>query len=215
MDDDCREACMRVLQETAFGSPAWNNPLVHPPSLSNITVTAVLPNGVVTRRQEQGRPQQASRSARSQTATAATTLPAGRVGGDGGDILDAADLEAGAGEGAQRGLGAGARGLGAGAAGGAQLDVQRVHAQLLAADGDVLGGKHSRVGGGLVAIGLDLHATGHADQGLLAGQIGDVHEGVVEGGEDVGNAKDQLALPAREETKFGETGLGAAENYQI
>ena len=44
---------------------------------------------------------------------------------------NAADLDAGAGQGAQRGLGAGAGGLGAVAAGGAQLDVQRVHAQLL------------------------------------------------------------------------------------
>lgn len=36
--------------------------------------------------------------------------------------------------------------------------------------------------------------TGHTGDGLLAGQIGDVNEGVVERGVDVGNAKDELSL---------------------
>ena len=31
--------------------------------------------------------------------------------------------------------------------------------------------------------------------GLPAGEVGDVNEGVVEGGEDVSNAEDQLAIP--------------------
>ena len=66
-----------------------------------------------------------------QTATAAATLPAGGVCGDGGHILDAANLDAGASEGAQGRLGAGAGGLGAVATSGAQLDVQRVDTQLL------------------------------------------------------------------------------------
>lgn len=60
-------------------------------------------------------------------------------------------------------------------------------AELLAAGGDVLSGKHSRVGGGLITVGLDLHAARHADEGLLAGQIRNVHESVVERGEDVGD----------------------------
>ena len=59
---------------------------------------------------------------------------------------------------------------------------------------DVLGSQHSGVGGGLVTVGLDLHATGDTGDGLAAGQIGDVDEGVVEGGEDAGNAEDELAL---------------------
>lgn len=50
---------------------------------------------------------------RSETTTAATALPARAVGRGGGDVLDAADLHARAGEGAERGLGAGAGGLGA------------------------------------------------------------------------------------------------------
>ena len=67
--------------------------------------------------------------------------------------------------------------------------------QLLAASGNVLGGKHGRVGRRLVAVGLDLHAAGHAHQRLLARQVRHVDEGVVEGGEDVGDAEHQLALP--------------------
>src|SRR5699024_6400239 len=50
---------------------------------------------------------------RSETATTATTLSAGRVGGRGGDVLDAADLHAGTGQGTEGRLGTGAGGLGA------------------------------------------------------------------------------------------------------
>lgn len=49
----------------------------------------------------------------SETATTATTLAAGRVGGSGGNVLNAADLHAGAGQGTESGLGTGAGGLGA------------------------------------------------------------------------------------------------------
>ena len=49
---------------------------------------------------------------------------------------------------------------------GADLDVQSVDAQLLAAGGDVLGSQHGSVGRGLVTIGLDLHATGDTGDGL-------------------------------------------------
>ena len=110
----------------------------------------------------------------------------------------------------------------------ADLDVEGSDAELLAADGDVLSGQHGGVGGGLVTVGLDLHATGDTGDGLTATgitqvslctiflkcqnariffqirrpldgccsdvrEIGDVDEGVVEGGEDTGNAEDELA----------------------
>ncbi len=86
-------------------------------------------------------------------------LGASRVGGDGGDILDAANAEARAGEGAEGGLSAGAGVLGAGTTRSAELDVHggdATSASLLRA---VLSGKHGSVGGGLIAISLDLHAT--------------------------------------------------------
>ena len=59
---------------------------------------------------------------------------------------------------------------------------------------DVLSGQHSGVGGGLVSVGLDLHAAGDTADGLTPGQVGDVHEGVVEGGVDVSHAEDQLTF---------------------
>jgi len=101
--------------------------------------------------------------------------------------------------------------------------VKSVDAKLLAAGSDVLGSQHGSVGGGLVTIGLDLHTTSNTGDGLTATgitqvsliepyntaifsskfhvpyswadepQIGDVDEGIVEGGEDTGNAEDQLA----------------------
>jgi hypothetical protein len=70
--------------------------------------------------------------------------------------------------------------------------VQAVDAELLAAGGDVLGSQHGSVGGGLVTIGLDLHATGDTADGLTAGEIGDVNEGVVEASKDASNTEDEL-----------------------
>lgn len=55
--------------------------------------------------------------------------------------------------------------------GGADLDVQSVDAKLLAAGGDVLGSQHGSVGGGLVTVGLDLHATSDTGDGLAAAGI--------------------------------------------
>jgi hypothetical protein len=59
---------------------------------------------------------------------------------------------------------------------------------------NVLSSQHGGVGGGLVTVGLDLHATSDTRDGFAARQIGDVDEGVVERGEDAGNAEDELAL---------------------
>ena len=54
--------------------------------------------------------------------------------------------------------------------------MQSVDVQLLALGGDVLGSQHGSVGGGLITVGLDLHATSDTDDGLAAGKIGDVDE---------------------------------------
>ncbi len=72
--------------------------------------------------------------------------------------------------------------------------MQRRHAQLLAAGRDVLRGQHGGVGRALVSIGLDLHAAGDPDEGLAPGEVGHVHEGVVEGREEVGDGEHFLAL---------------------
>jgi hypothetical protein len=54
----------------------------------------------------------AHKAIRLQTATTATTLSPGGVGGSGGDVLDTADLHAGAGKGTEGGLGTRTGGLG-------------------------------------------------------------------------------------------------------
>lgn len=131
-----------------------------------------------------------------ETATALTTLTAGAIVGDGGDILDAADGHASTGKSTHGGLGTGSGGLGLGATGGTELDVEGGDAEVLKTGGNVLGGKHGSVGGRLIAISLDLHTTGDADEGLAAGDISDMDEGVVEGGEDVGHGKEVLVLTA-------------------
>lgn len=135
-------------------------------------------------------------STRSETTTTATTLPASRVGGSGGDILNAADLHASTGKGAESGLSTGTGGLGAVTTGGPDLDVEGSDAELLAADSDVLGGQHGSVGGGLVTariqispmllpsanmvdlLSLDLHATSDTGDGFTTREISDVDEGL-------------------------------------
>ena len=94
-----------------------------------------------------------------QAATAATSLLAGRVRGDGSHVLDAANLEAGAGQRAERRLAARPGALGLVPTRGAHLDVKRGEAELLAPNSHVLRRKHRRVGGRLIAISLHLHAT--------------------------------------------------------
>ena len=65
-------------------------------------------------------------------------------------------------------------------------------AELLALLGDVLSCQHGGVWRGLVTVGLDLHTTGDTGDGFAAGEIGDVDEGVIERGEDTGDAEDEL-----------------------
>ncbi len=59
-----------------------------------------------------------------QTATAATSLDTGAVGGDGSNILNATDLHASASQSTESRLSAGTGGLGAVASSSAELDVQ-------------------------------------------------------------------------------------------
>merc|ERR1719453_520456 len=78
-----------------------------------------------------------------QAATTAARSAARAVGWDGGDILNAANLQASACEGTKRRLGPGARRLGAVASGCAHLDVQAADAKLFALGSNILRGKHS------------------------------------------------------------------------
>lgn len=57
-----------------------------------------------------------------------------------------------------------------------------------------MGGKHGSVGGGFVAVSLDFHTAGDADEGFSAGKVGDMDEGVVEGSEEVGYGEYFFAL---------------------
>jgi len=122
---------------------------------------------------------------RLEPASTTTSLLPGGVGGDGGAVLNAADLHASTSESPEGALGPGSGGLGPVAAGGAELDVQSSDSKGLDFLSDILGGQHSGVGRGLVTISLHFHASGHPADGFPAGQIGDVDEGIVEGRKDM------------------------------
>jgi hypothetical protein len=72
--------------------------------------------------------------------------------------------------------------------------VESVDAELLAAGSDVLSSQHGSVGRRLVTVSLDLHTTGDTADGFATTQIGNVDEGIVERGEDTGNAENELAI---------------------
>merc|ERR1719507_882860 len=129
-----------------------------------------------------------------QTASAAAALAAGAVSRDRGHILDTPDLHPRARERPERALRPWARCACLRAARGAQLHVERADAEFLAPGGHILSRKHRRIGGGLVTIRLDLHATGHANDSLAPRKVRHVHEGVVEGGENVRDPEHNLPL---------------------
>lgn len=110
-----------------------------------------------------------------------------------GQVTDAANAHARAGKSTKGRLGTRSGRLGSVATGGADLHVQSRDAELLALGSNVLGGQHGSIRGRLVTIGLHLHAAGHTDDRLTTSQVSDVHKSVVKGGEDVGNAEDELA----------------------
>ena len=153
------------------------------------TQTTILTTSNATREEREGSNHLAVCAIDLETATTAATLPAGAVGRSRGDVLIAADFHARTGEGAEGGLGTGARGLGGRTAGGTELDVKGSDADLLAADGNVLRGKHGSVRGRLVTIGLHLHAASHTRDSFAAGNLSNVDERVVEGRENVADAE--------------------------
>jgi len=124
-----------------------------------------------------------------QTATTATTLSAGGIGWDRGDILNASNSHASAGKGAKGSLGTWAWGLGAVTTGGTKLDVQGIDTNFFAAGYNVLGGKHSGVWRGFVAVSFNFHSTSNTNDGFPSGYISNVHESVVKGCKNVGNPK--------------------------
>merc|ERR1711973_956107 len=129
-----------------------------------------------------------------QPATTTTSLLSGGVGGDGGAVLDSADLHASSGQGSESALGAGSGGLGAVASGGSQLNVKSGDSKGLDLLSNILSSQHSSVGGRLVTVSLHLHSTGDSADGLSTREISHVHKGVVEGGVDVSNTEHLLSL---------------------
>jgi hypothetical protein len=107
-------------------------------------------------------------------------------------LTNTANLHAGTGQGTESGLSTRAGGLGAVTTSGTELDVKGGDTDFLALGSDILGSQHGSVGRSLVTIGLDLHTSGDTRDGFATGEIGNVDEGIVEGGEDVSNAKNLL-----------------------
>ena len=107
-------------------------------------------------------------------------------------LTNTTNLHASTSQGTESGLGTGAGGLGAVTTSSTELDVKGGDTDLLALDSDILGGQHGGVRGSLITIGLDLHASGDTGDGFTTSQIGDVNEGIVERGKDVGNTENLL-----------------------
>ena len=128
-----------------------------------------------------------------ESSTSSTTVLSGGVRRNWGNVLNSANVEfTTSGKGSDGALGTRAKGLGLNTTSGSQLDVNTVDADLLQFDGDLLGGNHGSVWGALFLIRVHLHSTGDLAVGFASGEIGDVNEGVVPGGQDVSDGKDLL-----------------------
>lgn len=114
----------------------------------------------------------------------------GRVGGNRSDILNPANLKSISSESSDGGLRAGSWGLDLNTTDASKLDVNCVDAEHLKVSADVDGSKHSGVWGGLLSVGLDLHASGDSSVGFSAREIRNVNESVVERSLDVADAED-------------------------
>lgn len=123
------------------------------------------------------------------TSTSSSSLSPGGVGWYWRNIFDPSDSHTGSGQCSESRLTSWSWGLGSGTSGSSDLDVECGDSDLLAPDGDVLSGQHGGVRGRLVSVGLDFHATSDSDNCLTTGKIGDVDEGIVERGEDVGDSE--------------------------
>lgn len=132
------------------------------------------------------------------SATTSTTLSAGRVRGNRGNVLNAANLDTGTGKSAESRLSTRTRSLGTGTTGSTDLEVKSSDANLLASGGNVLSSQHGSVRRRLIVVSLDLHTTSNTGDGLTAGKIGDVNKGIVEGSKDSGNAKNKLTFTSLE-----------------
>ena len=85
-------------------------------------------------------------------------------------------------------------GLGTSSTSGSKLDVEGVDLKLFASCNDVMGGHHSGVGRRFFSVSLDLHTTGHTDQGFTARQISDVDKSVIESSQNVSNSEDYFSF---------------------
>jgi hypothetical protein len=78
--------------------------------------------------------------------TSSTTLPPGRVGRNGGDVLDSSDPHTGSSKTSESRLGTGSGLLGTSTTGSSELDVEGGDTDFLALGGNVLRGQHGGVG---------------------------------------------------------------------
>ena len=140
-------------------------------------------------------------------------LPPRRVCWDGGNVLNSADGHTSTSQSTKGTLGTRSRSFCGGSTSSPELNVQSVDSNLLASDGDILGSQHGSVGRRLVTIGLDLHSTyqsacsdsicpkeywwvgtSNTRNCFSAGKIGNMDECIVEGGVDVGDTENVLAI---------------------
>ncbi len=59
---------------------------------------------------------------------------------------------------------------------------------------DVLSGHHSGIRRRLLSIGCNLHSSSDSAESFLSGDVGNVDEGIVPGGQNVSNSDDWLFL---------------------
>lgn len=80
-----------------------------------------------------------------QSSSTTTSFTSGAVGGNGSNVLNAADLHSSAGESAEGRLSSGSRGFGASTSSGSEFNMESSDSQLLETSGNILSSQHSGI----------------------------------------------------------------------
>lgn len=128
------------------------------------------------------------------SSSSSTTFSSGSIGGNRGDVFDSSNLESASGQGSYGSLGTGSGTLGLGSSSGSELNMNSVDSDFLELLAHLLCGHHSSVRRGLFSIAGNLHTTSDSAVSFFTRNIGDVNEGIVPGGHNVGNSDYRLVV---------------------
>jgi len=123
------------------------------------------------------------------SSTSSTTITSCGISGNWGNVFDSSDLQTESSQSSEGGLCSWSGGLGIHSSSSSKLDVDSVNMEFIESLYDIIGSHHSSIWGWFFSVSLNLHTSCNSNIGFSAGEIGDMDECIVPGGEDVSNTE--------------------------